>query len=310
MIALSGFLEVLRQASDVGDKSKQVRCAWTVMGADLQPVRSSSGIHLLPWEIFRRPDEFDYVVAVGGLLGDTHHYSKRLLDYLQLAASKAVPLIGLCTGSFYLAKAGLMHRRKCCVHWYHYQEFVDAFPDSIAVTDEIFIVDGDRITCPGGTSVTDLALYLVEKNLGKERAVKSVRHLLLDWIRPHNHPQMPFNLDYASIADLRVRKAVYLMEQSLGKEVPSVKWISAQVNTSSRQLERLFDVHLGQSPLAYFREMRLKYAHWLLHNTERPVTDIAYECGFADGSHFSRWFKRHFGCSPLATRKGGKRVDG
>ena len=273
------------------------------MGPNLDPVTASNGLQILPSQVFRNPEAFDYIIIVGGLLGERRRYQEALIDYLKKAAANNIPLIGLCTGSFYLAKAGLMKRRKCCVHWYHFQNFIDEFPDSIPVTDEIFIDDGDRITCPGGTSVTDLALYLVEVNLGKERAVKSVRHLLMDWGRPHNHPQMPFTLDYSTIVDPRVRKAVYLMEQSFGGVSISLEDIARETNTGVRQLERLFKIHVGKSPLSYFREIRIKYAHWLLTNTNRSVTDISCECGFSDSSHFNRHFKRQFGESPNTIRK-------
>lgn len=302
LIAFAGFLAVLRHAGDIGDKSRQVRCHWTVMGREDREVVSSAGVKIAPWEPYRDPSQFDYIVVVGGLLRDDNRYDPEIISYLRLAADKGVNLVGLCTGSFYLAKAGLMQGRKCCVHWYHFQDFIQEFPDLIPVTDEIFITDRDRITCPGGTSVTDLALHLVGQHLGKELVLKCQRHLLLDWGRPHNHPQTPLTNDYSAISDPRVRKAVFLMEQSIGSEL-SVEELSDSVNTSARQMERLFQDHFGKSPLTYYREMRLKHGRWLLTNTDRTITDIAYECGFADASHFSRWFKNLFGVSPAAERK-------
>jgi transcriptional regulator GlxA family with amidase domain len=305
LIAFSGFLEILRHAADLGDQSRQRLCSWTVMGAGRDPVTASAGVQVIPWETFRDPQEFDYIVIVGGLRREIDHYDRHLLAYLQAAGSAGVSLIGLCTGSFYLARAGLMHRRKCCIHWYHFQDFTDEFPDTFPVTDEIFIVDGDRITCPGGASAIDLALYLVERHLGRHRAVKCLRHQLLDWVRPHDHPQSPFTQDFTTVSDPRVRKAVYLMEQSLGGETLSVDHIAAKVNTSIRQLERMFHTHFGRSPLSVFREIRLNYGRWLLVNSDRSITEIAYECGFSDSSHFSRWFKSAFGQAPAAARRSG-----
>jgi transcriptional regulator GlxA family with amidase domain len=198
-----------------------------------------------------------------------------------------------------------MKGKKCCIHWYHFQEFRDEFPEAVAVTDEIFVVDGDRITCPGGASAADLGLYLVERHLGRQRAVKCLRHLLMDWGRPHDHPQTPYAGDTAKISDPRVRKAVFIMEQSLGNEPPAVDEIAARVNTSIRQLERLFHGQFGRSPLAYFRQIRLNYGRWLISNTDRSITEIAHRCGFSDSSHFSRWFKSAFGSSPASTRRIG-----
>lgn len=303
LLAFAGFLDVLRQAGDLGDKSRQILCSWTVMGPNLEPVTSSTGLKVIPNQVFQDPQYFDYVVIVGGLLKPENYYDPRLLAYLQRAAQNDTKLVGVCTGSFYLVQAGLMKGRKCCVHWYHFQDFIDEFPNAIPVTDEIFIVDGDRITCPGGASSSDLAMYLVEQHLGKARAFKGLRHLLLDWVRPHNHPQMPLAQDYATILDPRVRKAVYVMEQSLGTEPLSLEDIASAVNMSTRQLERLFQDHFGQSVLSYFRDIRLRYGRWLLTNTNQSITAIAYECGFSDGSHFCRWFKALFGCSPTAIRK-------
>jgi transcriptional regulator GlxA family with amidase domain len=302
LIALSGFLAVLRQASDVGDKSRQVLCHWTIMQKDLSPVTSSTGVQVIPWETFRDPQAFDYIVIVGGQIDRTMTYDNSLIDYLKRAAGKDVGLIGLCTGSFYLARAGLMKNRKCCVHWYHFHDFIDAFPDLVPVTDELFVVDRNRITCPGGNSTEDLALYLVERHLGKDRMFKCMRHLLLDKGRPHDHPQTPFTEDYTSILDPRVRKTVFLMEQRVG-ETLSMAQIARQVNTGTRQLQRLFQEHFGKTPAAYFREVRLKYGRWLLLNTDKSITEIAYDCGFADGSHFSRWFKTLFAVSPASIRK-------
>ena len=132
-----------------------------------------------------------------------------------------------------------------------------------------------------------------------------LRHLLLDWGRPHDHPQIPYARDIAKISDPRVRKAVFIMEQSLGNEPPSIDAIASGVHTSIRQLERLFHAHFGQGPLAYFRQVRLNHGRWLISNTDRSITEIAYQCGFSDSSHFSRWFKSAFGSSPASARRIG-----
>jgi len=303
LFAFSSFLAVLRHAADAGDQSRQRLCSWTVMGPQTEPVTASAGVQVTPAETLRDPRAFDYVVIVGGRLRGSDQYDGRLLDYLQRAGRCEVPLVGICTGSFYLARAGLLNGRKCCVHWYHFQDFKDEFPDTLPVTDEIFIDDGDRITCPGGASAADLGLYLVERHLGRNRAVKCLRHLLLDWGRPHDHPQTPYARGYAKIRDPRVRKAAFIMEQSLGSDTPGIDDIAVGVNTSLRQLERLFHAHVGQGPSAYFRQLRLNYGRWLLANTDRSITEIAHRCGFTDSSHFSRWFKSAFGTSPGGARR-------
>ena len=312
LIAFAGFIEVLRQAAQKEDLCSKVPCHWTAMAETMESIESSSGMHMLPWELFRDPRDFDYIVVVGGLLTESPQTNlnrdsniqenQAIREYLSQAAELGVNLVGVCTGSFALARAGLMEGRKCCVHWYHYNQFRTEFPNCQPISGEIFIIDNNRITCPGGSSTIDLALYLVERHCGKEQAMKCLRHLLLDWPRSPDHPQLPFTTDFSSIADTRIRKAIFLMEQHLNGSI-GIDFIAEHINVSRRQLERLFQKNFQDKPLNYYRQMRLKYGKWLLHNTDRSITEIAIDCGFADSSHFSRWFKDLFDHSPAEERK-------
>ena len=302
LIAFTGFVEVLRHAADEGDQSEQKHCTWTIMGETPDPIKSSSGVEVIPWNTFTSPSNFDYIVIVGGRLPEQGVFDAGILNYLKWAQGEDVPIIGLCTGSFYMAEAGLMHGKKSCVHWYHFHEFIDLFPDLIPVTDEIFIEDQNMITCPGGSSVTDLALHVIERHLGKERSVKCLNHLLLDWDRLKHHYKLPFNRELSTISDPRVRKAVFFMEQNMAEPL-TVARIADHVHVSSRQIERLFKIHLEMPPLAYFRHIRLVFGKWLLSSSSKSVTEIAYDCGFSDASHFSRWFKQEFSITPIALRR-------
>ncbi len=301
LLAFTGFIETLRQAADVGDLSRPIWCSWSVMNHNLEPVKSSCGLEVKPWETFRDPTDFDYLVLVGGLISSLDQVSPALVDYLTQAVKKGVPLIGLCTGSFVLARAGLLDGRRCGVHWYHYQDFKNRFPKSLPVIDELFVEDRGIITSPGGSATTDLALHLVQQYFGPERVVKILRHMILDWNRPVEHPQTPYMNDYQDIVDPRVRRAVFYMEQNIASNVRAED-AALEVGISTRQLERLFQVFLRESPAGYFRKLRLRHANWLLHNTRRSITDIALECGFSDSSHFAKRYKEFFGHSPGHTR--------
>lgn len=293
LMAFTCFVEVLRHAADSGDKSKQLNCSWDIMSLDGLTVNASCGLEVRPWNHLVDPSKFDYVVVVGGILPKGLKYDHRLLNYIREVDDKGIPLIGICTGSFILARAGLLDNVRASVHWYHYQDFEEYFPNTIPVTDEIFIFDKGRITCAGGSSVSDLAVYLVERHCGKAWALKSLRQLIFDQARTPIHPQIPFLSNQLRSFNSKLRKAIFLMEQNL-RDPLTVQNIANRINISERQLSRLFQHQFTQSPSSYYRSLRLDYTCWLLLNTERSVSQVAYDCGFTDVSHLNKLFKEKY----------------
>ena len=302
LLPFSAFIDALRLAADEGDHSEQIHCRWTVMGPDLRKITSSSGVAIEPWETYRDPAEFDYIVVVGGLLSETLHGNQHIIDYLKRADRAHIPIIGLCTGSFAMIRAGLMQNRRCCVSWFHHKDLTDRFTDVIPVADQLFVDDGDRITCAGGAVAADLAAYIIERHLGQSWARKSLRILVMDSPRPANAPQPPPTSDY-QVKNKSVVRALLLMEQNLSRPL-STDEIANRLNISKRQLERLFVHDTGESLQKFYRAIRLSYGLWLLQNTPRSITDIAQECGFADTAHFSRAFRTVFGKRPTEYRQG------
>src|SRR3954453_4758836 len=193
LTALSTFMDALQLAADDGDGSRQIRCRWTIMGSSPEPVRSSCGIPVARWEPFQDPRQFDYVVVVGGLLHAGPQLDAQAVDYLHSAAALGVGLIGVCTGSFVLSRAGLMRGRRCCVSWYHYRDYLEEFPDHTPVADQLYAVDRDRVTCAGGAGVADLAAFLIEGPLGAAGAQKTMHIMLTDKAPPpsQSQPQPP-----------------------------------------------------------------------------------------------------------------------
>ncbi len=305
LLPFAAFIDALRLAADDGDQSRQIRCHWTVMGSSLKAVSSSCGVAVNPWETFQDPANFDYIVIVGGLLHHGPAAGSDTLHYLQKAAAKQVPLIGLCTGSFALIHAGLMKNRRCCVSWFHYkdlwEEMSEDFIDIIPVAEQLFVDDGDRITCAGGAVAADVAAYIIERHLGQHWARKSLRIMMMDNPRAGDTPQ-PQPAALGHITNPLVKRAILLLEHNISRPL-SNKDIADELGLSKRQLERIFSNKVGESLQKYYRKIRLQYGLWLLQNTLKPVTDIAYECGFADTAHFSRLFRQNFMVTPSSIRK-------
>lgn len=302
LTAFSAFIDTLRLASDEGDRSRQILCHWTVMSSTARPVTASCGVQILPQAKLLDPQTFDYIVVVGGLLRRGLQVDNETEAYLRRAAKAGVKLVGVCTGSFILARAGLLEGRRCCVSWYHRQDYMDEFGGLEPVSDQLYLIDGDRITCSGGAGVADLAAALVERHVGGSAARKSLNILMLDNPRPAGSTQpVPILAQY--VRDERVRRAALLMEQNFSQPT-SIGAIARRVGISERQLDRLFLNELGAGPGKIYRNMRVDYGHWLLTHTHRTVLEIATMAGFSDGAHFSREFRKRFGIAPSMVQRG------
>lgn len=302
MIAFASFVDSLRHAADEADRSRQIHCRWRVVAPTLEPVESSCGVQVMPNATFPDPTTFDYIAVVGGLLPDCLDLPAEAYGYLETAHARGVPLAGLCTGSFILAKAGFLDDRDCAVHIEHRRQMEEMFPRARPVTDRIYVRDGAILTCPGGTAAIDLAYALIEEHCGRARAVKSLVSLLVEKNRAaHALPHRPYR-NLAACGDWRVERSIELIEQHALRPF-TVQELARRIGSSTRQLNRAFTRITTERPGAIWRKIRLGHAHWMLLNTHRSVTQIALECGFADSAHFSRWFRREYGEAPSLFRK-------
>lgn len=302
LAAFSGLIDVLRLAADTGGRSRQVHAAWTVMSAGGEPRQSSCGVSVNPNCDLIDPGQFDYIAVCGGNDYLNDNPPAVLLDYLRKASSRGVRLLGICTGTFVIAKAGLVGDRFVCVHWNVLDAFNERFPKLNAAVDRLFIDEGDLITCAGSTAAIDLGLYLVARHCGRDKAQQAMRHMMLQDIRPPAMPQPHFYAKLEGISDMRIRQAAQFIEQRLDTP-PPVAAIARYVGVSSRQLERMFHAELGVGPAAFQRRLRLEYGRWLLGNSNRKITDVAIDAGFSDSAHFAREFKTVFGSSPSSFRR-------
>lgn len=304
LTAFAGFVDALRLAADEGDRSRPLLCRWDILDVAGGASVSSCGASVSPTVALESPEAYDYLVVVGGLLHGGQRVPARLITFLREAAAKNVKLVGLCTGSFVLARAGLLENHLACVSWFHREEFVAEFPECRIVSNQMFVVDRDRLTCAGGTSVVHLAAYLIEKAIGRASAVKALRIMLEEQPLPSRTLQ-PEEVISVRSTDSVVHKAMLLLEQQLHSPV-LVEQLCESLGIGRRQLERRFQRDVGLSPAEYRQKLRLERARWLLQGTDLEVTAVALECGFQDSSHFSRLVRQSFGMSPREVRAARK----
>lgn len=299
--AFANFVDVLRLAADEGDRSRPILCRWRVLSASMNPVASSSGMTVQPDERLGNPSRFDYIVVVGGLMEELERLGPEYVDFLEQAAKAGVPLVGVCTGAFILHRAGLMEGYRCCVSWFHHDDFLEQFEGLRPVSDQIFVVDRDRLTCSGGVSSAHLAASIVDRHVGPAAARKSLSIMIIDEALAGERPQPGLPLELAT-RDALVKKALLAMQQTLQAPL-TIGQIAARLGVGRRKLERHFAEALSMTPAEAGKMIRLAHARMLLERSQRSITEIANETGFADVSHLIRVFKASEGMTPEAWRK-------
>jgi len=302
LTAFAGFVDALRLAADEGDRSRPRLIRWEVLGSE--PVRASCGAAVQPTAPLANAADWDCVVVVGGLLHGGQRMTPAADGFLREAASAGCRLVGLCTGSFVLARAGLMDGHLACVSWFHREDFEAEFPGHHVVSNRMFVVDRERLTCAGGTSVVHLAAHLIEQALDRASATKALRIMIEDQPLPATALQ-PEEVLTERATDPLVRKAMLQLEQRLHEPLP-VEDLCARLGLGRRQLERRFQRDVGLSPAAYRLRLRLERARWLLVNSDLEVATVSLECGFQDAAHFARAVRQAFGRSPRQLRAEGR----
>jgi len=308
LCAFANSVDVLRLAADEGDRSRPILCEWSVLSDTMDPVPSSCGVTVQPGDRLGDPTRFDYIVVVGGLLEEIPNVSPAYTRFLRDAAEAGVPLVGLCTGAFVLHRAGLMQGYRACVSWFCHADFLEQFDGLEPVSDQIFVIDGDRLTCAGGASSAHLAAYLVDKHVGRAQASKSLHIMIIDNALQSDKPQPGIPLELKT-EDPLVKRTLLLMQQRIDAPL-SVAELARQVGTGKRQLERHFRSALDRSPQAAFLDIRLAFARHLLDATEKSISTIAVECGFCDSSHLSRMFRHRYECTPSEMRSASPPAPG
>lgn len=300
LCAFANFVDVLRLAADEGDRSRPIMCQWSILSDTMDPITASCGVTVQPQERLGDPKKFDYIAVIGGLTDGIDDVSPAYKQYLHRASDAGVPLIGICTGAFVLHQAGLLNGYRCCVSWFHHADFLEQFDGLDPVSDQIFIVDRNRLTCSGGVSSAHLAAYLVEKHVGSTHANKSLHIMIIDGAQQADKPQpgIPMNL---KTQDPIVKRALLIMQQHIDMP-PPISEIASRLGSSKRQLERHFRAALDTSPQAAFLVIRLALARHLIETSDRSISTIAVECGFCDSSHMCRLFRRQFGTTPHEMR--------
>ena len=238
-----------------------------------------------------------FVCAGVNVRGNT---DRNVLNLIRRLDRNGAVIGAICTGTYVMAAAGLLDGRRCTIHWENIDGLSEEFPD-LEITNDLFEVDGTRVTCSGGTASLDMMLNLITQAHGAALAAEISDQFIHDRIREPTDRQRMELRSRLGVSHPKLLAVVKTMEDNLEEPLAQTD-IARMTNLSTRQLERLFRKYLNTTPTRYYLNLRLARARHLLRQTSMTILSVALACGFVSASHFSKCYRECYGCTPRAER--------
>ena len=301
IVAFDGF-----QSLDLSGPAEVFAAAgWPVrtVTVDGAPVRSSSGITVVPdGDLASARGPIDVLVVVGGDGTPAAMRDARLLAWLRRAASRSARVASVCSGAFVLAEAGLLDGRRATTHWSVCDALAERYPDVEVDPDPIYVRDGDVWTSAGVTAGMDLALAMVEEDLGRDVALAIARRLVLFLRRPGNQSQFSAQLALQSADRDALRDVQHHIAEHLDDDL-SVDALAAHASMSPRHFARCFRDETGTTPARFVEAARLEAARRRLEESDDSIAPLARACGFGTPETMRRAFVRVLHVAPTEYRR-------
>ena len=297
LLTYASAVEPLRAANQLAG---QPLYRWWHASPGDKPAVASNGAAILPNFKFSSDEHhLDLMIVCAGGNPATFN-DRRTFTWLRRLANQGVIIGGLSGGPFILAKAGLLDGRRCTVHWEHLPALREAFPN-VELTQSLFEIDGDRLTCSGGVAGLDMMVALITRDHGYKLGSAVSEWFLHTHIREGAGPQRMDLRLRLGVADDKLLKTLKAMESRI--ELPlSRKQLAQLAGLSLRQLERAFRTQLGCGIHQHYLSLRLARSKQLLHETSLSVLETGLATGFASASQFCRAFRQQFGVTPRQVR--------
>ncbi|MEU3841193.1 GlxA family transcriptional regulator [Streptomyces sp. NPDC028635] len=293
---VTGPLEVFAGAGNHTPGSYRLRTA-SLGGA---PVRTSSGLLLVPDEALEDTPDPHTLLVPGGQ--GTRSPDPHLVDWLRRHGPRARRLVSVCTGAILLARAGLLDGRRATTHWAYCDTLARDHPDVRVDPDPIYVRDGHVSTSAGVTSGIDLALALVEEDLGRGAALTIARHLVVFLRRPGNQAQFSAQLAAQTASREPLREVQQWISEHPDGDL-GVEALAARARLSPRHFTRAFQAETGTTPGRYVDRVRLEHARRLLEDTADGVEEVARASGYGTPEAMRRAFVKALGASPAEYRR-------
>ncbi|WP_374384692.1 GlxA family transcriptional regulator [Dongia sp.] len=298
--ALASFSMVIEPLRIANRLSGRKLYDWTLLSDSGGAVASSAGIELQTVPMSAVRDRiFDLALICAGFHAERFKAAS-VLNWLRRHHRLGRDVGAVSTGTFVLARAGLLTGRRCTVHWDFRPSLAELYPD-LDLADELFVIDRGIVTSAGSIAALDLMLRLIADQQGLAFSKAVGEQFVHSGARGAGEHQRGDLIHRLGTAKPILIEAVKKMEECLDRTLSPAD-IARSLGISQRQLERQFRTQLGRTPVAYHRDLRLDQARRLLSQTSLAVTDIALSCGFGSPSHFAQLYRQRFGHLPHQER--------
>ncbi len=301
VLDVAGPLEVFNVANTVVQQTQPLAPAsyvTSVLACSKGPINVSSGLRLC---VDQRLQDFqgpvDTLFVAGGTGVQAASRNTSLVKWLKTWASKARRVASVCTGTFLLAEAGLLDGKRVTTHWAAAEELQRQFPSVSVDADSLFIRAGNIYTSAGVTAGIDLALAMVEEDLGREVSLAIARGLVVFLRRPGGQKQFSHHLRSQTQSSSGFANLVDWLISGLDKSI-SVESMAKRCSMSPRHFARLFRQELRVTPAKFLEQLRLEKARLLLEQNILPIKAVAASCGFTSSEQFRRSFQRNLHTNP------------
>lgn len=243
----------------------------------------------------------DTLLVPGGSNLDAMDSDPGVLHWIRAIASQARRVASVCRGAFLLAKAGLLDGRSATTHWEDVHRFASEYPEVSVCPDRIYVKDGNVYTAAGAAAGIDMALALVEEDLGKALAIDVARNLVMYVHRSGGQSQQSTLLEAQAGNHQPLRELLVWAAEHPNEDL-SVERLAMRVHMSCRNFSRTFRRTVGKTPARFVETMRVDTARRLLEETDLQLDDIAVACGLGSSNSMRRSFVRVLGISPAEYR--------
>jgi transcriptional regulator GlxA family with amidase domain len=294
---VTGPAEVFRAASLIHPPGYRV----TVAAPRVGPLPTST-VSLVPdARLDQCGGRIDTLIVAGGSGTRRAEEHRRLVEWIAGAARRSRRVASVCTGAFLLAKAGLLDGRRATTHWASCADLAARYPSVRVEQEPIFVRDGNVATSAGVTAGMDLALALVEEDLGRQVSLEAARHLVVFLQRPGGQAQFSAQLAAQTADRAPLRELQAWIPDHLDEDL-SVPALARRACMSDRNFARAFRRETGRTPGAYVEAARIERARIALETGDLPVEAIARQAGFGTVETMRRAFRRQVGVSPIEYR--------